>query len=96
VDVRISTNAQQYVATNANLTFTYYVAHELVGIEPQSGFLTGWTLVQLHGVGLLQARTPDGMGLHCARQGASNGLPLSCGVRWRVRLLPPCDYHAHR
>ena len=67
--MRLSTNAQQYVATHANLTFTFYVAHRLTHIEPRSGFVTGWTTVMLHGVGLLQPRTPDAfghpMGLHC-------------------------------
>jgi hypothetical protein len=63
--VRISTNAQQYIGTDSNLTFTLYVPHEVEWIEPRSGFLTGWTVVTLHGTGLLQPRTPDGMGLHC-------------------------------
>mgnify|MGYP001483168660 CR=1 FL=1 len=57
--VRISANAQQYVETNVNLTFTFYVSHEVEYIVARSGLLTGWTTVLLHGIGLLQPRTPD-------------------------------------
>ena len=92
VSVRISTNAQQYVSTNAKMTFAFYLPRILEAIEPSSGFLAGGgTNVTIHGAGLPEERALCKFGHHVvpatmtapnaycvAPKGAVAGASLEC------------------